>query len=77
IKLGAWYIADLSREFRGDMILVLAAYNGGRGNVQQWLATDQINPGESSISRIPFPETRLFVQKVRAYYNIYMKLYPE
>lgn len=77
IKLGTWYLADLGQEFHGDPILVLAAYNGGRGNVQQWLATNKMNPGLSSVSRIPFPETRLFVRKVLSYYNIYRKLYQE
>ncbi|MDD3653695.1 MAG: lytic transglycosylase domain-containing protein [Desulfotomaculaceae bacterium] len=75
IKLGSWYIADLSKEFRGDIILVLAAYNGGRGNVQGWLTTGKMTPGQSSISQIPFTETRLFVKKVLSYYNIYRKLY--
>lgn len=75
IKMGAWYIADLKKEFGNDPVLVLAAYNGGRGNVREWLS-DVNNFGDSSdIERIPFEETRLYVKKVLKYYRIYSILY--
>ncbi len=74
IKYAAWYISDLSREFHGNTMLVLAAYNGGRGNVQAWLASRQIN-GAGSIEEIPFPETRRYVKKVLFYYQVYRHLY--
>lgn len=35
--MGCWYLNNLKEEFDGNMDLVLAAYNGGRGNVQKWL----------------------------------------
>jgi soluble lytic murein transglycosylase len=38
IKFGTWYIADLAKEFGDNTVLILAAYNGGRGNVAEWLA---------------------------------------
>jgi len=74
IKYGAWYIADLSGEFHGDPVLVLAAYNGGRGNVRDWLANHQIKSA-GDIEEIPFPETRRYVKKVLLYYRIYRLLY--
>jgi len=75
IKLGTWYIADLEKEFNGDTVLLLAAYNGGRGNVKEWLEKKSLSSGKSSIEQIPFPETRLFVQKVLLYHHIYSYLY--
>ncbi|OPY58096.1 MAG: Soluble lytic murein transglycosylase precursor [Pelotomaculum sp. PtaU1.Bin035] len=77
IKLGTWYIADLEKEFSSDTILVLAAYNGGRGNVEEWLDKKSLSGGVNSINQIPFPETRLFVQKVLLYYHIYRYLYKD
>lgn len=75
IKYGAWYISDLEKEFHGDDVLVLAAYNGGRGNVRNWISSKNLSGGNSSISRIPFPETREYVSKVLLYYRIYRYLY--
>jgi len=75
IKLGAWYITDLEKEFNGDIVLVLAAYNGGRGNVKEWLKKKNLSDGQSTIEQIPFPETRLFIQKVLLYHRIYRCLY--
>lgn len=75
IKLGAWYIADLGKEFNGDIVLILAAYNGGRGNVKDWLDRKNLSGGAEKIDEIPFPETRLYVRKVLLYQHIYHYLY--
>lgn len=77
VKYGAWYIADLEKEFHGDIVLVLAAYNGGRGNVKEWLSTRNLSGGKSSIDQIPFPETRHYVRKVLLFQRIYSHLYPQ
>jgi len=75
ISMGAWYIADLDKEFGGNKIMVLAAYNGGRGNVRNWLKEEKISGDEKDIENIPFPETRNFVHKVLRNYRIYSWLY--
>lgn len=75
IKLGTWYLSDLGKEFDGSTVLILAAYNGGRGNVKDWLAGKTLINPEASISQIPFPETRHYVKKVLLYYRLYSYLY--
>jgi soluble lytic murein transglycosylase len=75
IKLGCWYLANLFKEFQGDPVLVLAAYNGGRGNVRQWLAEKRWSGNKSTLEQIPFPETRQYVDKVLKNHRIYRKLY--
>ena len=77
IRLGTWYISDLAKEFNGSTVLILAAYNGGRGNVKDWLAGKTLVNPESSISQIPFPETRYYVKKVLLYNKIYSYLYKQ
>lgn len=74
INMGAWYLADLDREFNGNVILMLAAYNGGPGNVMEWMAADKTG-GIKEIDQIPFPETRLYIEKVLLYHKIYTRLY--
>jgi len=73
IRIGTWYLSDLLKEFDGDTTLALAAYNGGRGNVRQWIKNGQFKG--SIEENIPFPETRDFVIKVKKAHKWYRKLY--
>jgi len=77
IRLGAWYLANLENEFAGNSVIVLAAYNGGRGNVHKWLEEDKISGSARDIEMIPFPETKNFVRKVLWNYRIYKWLYSD
>lgn len=78
IAFGVWYLHDLLATFDGDLILALAAYNGGRGNVRAWLEERRIRPGagEAGLDDVPFGETRGFVRRVLIDYRIYQMLYP-
>ena len=75
IKLGCWYIADLSREFNGRLPLVIAAYNAGRGNVREWLIVGIWDGTVENVQKVPFPETRNHVRKVLNEYEIYRMIY--
>jgi len=75
ISIGAWYLADLQREFNGNITLMLAAYNGGRGNVKKWLDAESQNNPSQGLEKVPFPETRQFVRKVLWYRKVYGYLY--
>jgi soluble lytic murein transglycosylase len=77
IAMGCWYINNLNTEFNGDIDLVLAAYNGGRGNVQKWLSDKEYSQDGKKLDNIPFEETDKYVKKVKTNYNIYLKLYSE
>jgi soluble lytic murein transglycosylase len=75
LMFGSWYLAHLFEEFGHDPILVLAAYNGGRGNVHAWLRDARWTGEAKTLEQIPFPETRQFVRKVLLNYRIYNFLY--
>lgn len=77
LKIGVWYVSDLYRQYGGDTILMLAAYNAGRGNVNKWLEQNRWTGERSSIDRIPFPETRQFIRKVLFYQQVYKFLYTD
>jgi len=64
ICLGTWYLASLKKEFKGNEVLMLAAYNGGRGNVKHWMSQYGWQDDFQQIDQIPFRETREYVQKV-------------
>lgn len=77
IRIGTWYLANLRREFGGDIVLALAAYNAGRGNVRQWLTDKRWTGEHATLDQIPFPETRLYVGKVLRDFERYRRIYGE
>jgi soluble lytic murein transglycosylase len=70
------YIADRMDEFRGSYVLTLAGYNAGPGRTRQWIR-EFGDPRDGTIDpvdwihRIPFEETREYVQKVLANIQMY------
>lgn len=75
IKIGCWYVMDLSKEFNSKTDLVLAAYNGGRTNVKKWLNNSEYSKDGENLSYIPFKETDKYIKKVKTNYSIYKWLY--
>jgi soluble lytic murein transglycosylase len=75
-QMGAAELAALLKEYRGSYILAFAAYNAGRGRVQQWIAAhgDPRNPKIDPVDwveRIPFAETRNYVERVMENLQVY------
>lgn len=77
IDYGSWYLRTLLDDFRGDIVLALAAYNSGWGTVRGWLAKDVWSGRPDEVDQIPFPETRAYVRRVLATWKWYERLYPE
>lgn len=77
IQYGTWYLSSLQKVFPNNRTLVIAAYNGGRGHVKEWIDTGQLDPANIRIQDIPFQETKDYVGRVLKSYQKYNKLYPE
>lgn len=75
IRIGSWYLNNLMKEFNDDIDLVLAAYNGGSGNVNKWLSDEDYSEDGKTLSVIPFNETKKYVDKVNIINKIYKYLY--
>lgn len=75
IEIGCWYLNKLNSQFENNLELVLAAYNGGSGNVTKWLNDSNYSDDGKSLKHIPFKETELYLKKVIKSYDIYKKLY--
>lgn len=69
ITLGSSYLARMNDRF-GHPALATAAYNAGPGQVMRWLP-ERETPSDLWIARIPFAETRAYVERVMTYRIIY------
>ncbi|MCC5911765.1 MAG: lytic transglycosylase domain-containing protein [Clostridiaceae bacterium] len=75
IRIGAWYLNILHREFDDRLQLIIAAYNAGNGNVSKWLQNPEYSQDGETLDVIPFGETRIYSQKVMRDYEIYKRIY--
>ena len=74
VKYGTYCLSYLYDRY-GDWDLAIAAYNGGLGNVDKWLADDRYADGEGGLKKIPFRETRQFLARVTDAWEMYERLY--
>ncbi len=81
IKLGSHYIASLLERYDNHYILAIAAYNGGPHNVDKWIKAYGDPRGMSDlddvvewVEKIPFYETRAYVQHVLSNMQIYKNI---
>ncbi len=70
IRYGTYYLSYLYARYN-SWDAALAAYNGGLGNVDEWIGDD----GILSLKEIPFGETRNYVKKVNRRTEKYKELY--
>ena len=65
IAYGSWYLRYLMHKYQGREVLALAAYNGGEGKVDEWVASAAAR-GETfrAADHISFAETRHYVDRV-------------
>ena len=77
IRIGTWYLKKLEKEFDGNLDLMLAAYNGGSGNVNKWLQNKEYSKDGVRLDNIPFKETENYLKRVKNNYKIYKGIYKD
>ena len=75
IKIGIKYYSILQKNYDGNMLLALTAYNAGIGNVNTWIKNGIIKSDGSDIENIPYKETNMYVRKIIRNYKMYNKIY--
>jgi soluble lytic murein transglycosylase len=75
-KLGQAHLGELMEDWRGSYVLAFASYNAGGGNVKKWIdAYGDPRKGDVDVidwvERIPFTETRNYVQRVMENLQVY------
>ncbi|MEY3299647.1 MAG: Soluble lytic murein transglycosylase [Cyanobacteriota bacterium] len=75
IKLGTWYLDYTHREYDNHSMFAIASYNAGPGNVSEWISRGGYRDADDFADKIPFPETRGYIQSVFGNYWNYLRLY--
>lgn len=75
IKFGTWYLDYTHREYQNNSMLAVASYNAGPGNVADWLKRFGWNDPDEFHEKIPFPETKGYIEHVFGNYWNYLRLY--
>jgi soluble lytic murein transglycosylase len=75
IRMAAWLLRFLLDYFDGDVELAIAAYNGGAGSVDTWLADPLVSDRDDFLRWIGFGQTREYLERVSLYYRVYHNLY--
>lgn len=75
IRYGVYFLSLLYNEYK-TWDTVYAAYNAGRGKVNEWLSSEQYN-NNGRLKNIPYKETAEYVIKIEKTAEIYERLYFE
>ena len=76
LKLGQTYLIGLLKQFKGSYVLALCAYNAGPHRAKKWIKING-DPRHSDVDmidwveKIPFTETRNYVQRVMENLQVY------
>ncbi|MBI4560286.1 MAG: transglycosylase SLT domain-containing protein [Candidatus Hydrogenedentes bacterium] len=75
LRLGAYYLMRMIERMDGNLILAVAAYNAGPGNVAKWRNGLEVTDPDTFIDKIPLSETCDFVKRVLGNYAAYHSIY--
>lgn len=75
LSVGIQVLADNLRQFKGNVVPAIAAYNADINKVRQWIVRNGRMKQDEFIENIPYSETRLYVKKVLTNLAAYSKIY--
>ncbi|WP_418852720.1 lytic transglycosylase domain-containing protein [Phascolarctobacterium succinatutens] len=77
IRMGCWYVGELEHEFQHNLVLLMVAYNAGRGQTHEWMQENGWDYNFNDIKSIPYSDTREYVAKVMQDRDKYYLLYKD
>lgn len=75
VKLGTWYLDYTHAEYDNHSLFAVASYNAGPGAVAGWIKKGGFVDADDFAEKIPYPETKGYVQSVFGGYWNYLRLY--
>jgi soluble lytic murein transglycosylase len=75
VNLGTWYFDHTHKTYSNNSALAVASYNAGPGSVAKWLQQYQGSDPDGFVEKIPFAETKGYVESVFSNYWNYLRIY--
>ncbi|ACK66421.1 Lytic transglycosylase catalytic [Rippkaea orientalis PCC 8801] len=75
VNLGTWYLNHTHDTYSNNSLLAVASYNAGPGNVSKWVKRYQTSDPDVFVEKIPFKETKGYVESVFGNYWNYLRIY--
>ena len=75
LSVGIQVLAQNLRQFKGNVVPAIAAYNADINKVRQWIGRNGRMRQDEFIENIPYSETRLYVKKVLTNLAAYSSIY--
>mgnify|MGYP002654569733 CR=1 FL=1 len=75
VNMGTWYFDHTHKTYNNNSMLAVASYNAGPGNVSKWLAEFDNPDPDVFVEKIPFAETKGYVESVFGNYWNYLRIY--
>ena len=74
IHLGTTYVNSLFKQFKGNIIFTVAAYNAGPPAVNRWIVRNGHQPPDEFVESISYRETRGYVKRVLGSFKVYRSI---
>ncbi len=71
IEFGCFYLQYLTTKVGTELSVLLASYNAGFNNVNQWLTDNQYSTNGVTLVTTPYKETNEYLRKVNNNYTVY------
>lgn len=75
VRYGTYYLGRALKQFDGNTLAAVAAYNAGGGAVSGWVAAAKADGRQLRTADIPYAETRAYVQEVLRVRTVYRETY--
>jgi soluble lytic murein transglycosylase len=75
VRFGTHYLSQLLKQFSGNLVQTISAYNAGPDAVERWRTQRPGHPCDEFIEEIPYRETHNYVMKVmKSFWNYHDNL---
>ncbi len=75
VNIGTFYLDFTHRKYDNNSMLAVASYNAGPNRVAQWVSRYGMNDADEFVEKIPYRETKGYVESVFENYWNYMRIY--
>ena len=75
VKFGTWFLNFTHEQFDNNSLFAVASYNAGPGSVDEWIKEGGFANADEFVERIPYPETKGYIDSVFGGYWNYLRLY--